>query len=78
MVILQLLIGMIKQSQITQSNKFAISLQYLEKKVMYRLHFLHTDKHQNFFMLGLSFLMEVTRNVQSTQNKMMVIFLAIS
>ena len=43
MVKLSLLIGMIKHSQITQSNKFAISLQYLEKKVMYGVHFLHAD-----------------------------------
>ena len=31
--------GMIKQSQITQSNKFAISLQYLKKDVKNGLHF---------------------------------------
>ena len=31
-VMLSLLIGMIKHSQSTQSNKFAISLQYLKKK----------------------------------------------
>ena len=32
-VILSLLMGMIKHSQSTQSNKFAISLQYLKKKL---------------------------------------------
>ena len=32
-VILSLLLGMIKHSQSTQSNKFAISLQYLKKKL---------------------------------------------
>ena len=32
-VILSLLIGMMKHSQSTQSNKFAISLQYLKKEV---------------------------------------------
>ena len=31
-VILSVLIGMIKHSESTQSNKFAISLQYLKKK----------------------------------------------
>ena len=31
-VILSLLLGMIKHSQSTQSNKFAISLQYLKKR----------------------------------------------
>ena len=32
-VVLSLLMGMIKHSQSTQSNKFAISLQYLKKKL---------------------------------------------
>ena len=32
-VILSLLMGMIKYSQSTQSNKFAISLQYLKKEL---------------------------------------------
>ena len=58
MVILSLLIGMIKHSQITQSNKFAIS----QKRVIHGVH-LHADKHQSFYMLALLFLMEVTRHV---------------
>ena len=33
--------------QITQSNKFAISLQYL-KELSDEVDFLHADKHQNF------------------------------
>ena len=36
-VILSLLIAMIKHSQSTQSNKFAISLQYLKKKLAIKL-----------------------------------------
>ena len=60
MVILSLPIGMIKHSQITQSNKFAISIQYLEKEVMDGVHFLHADKHLSFYNLASSFLMEVT------------------
>ena len=47
-VILSLLMGMIKHSQSTQSNKFAISLQYLKKEVRDGVHFLHLDKHQSF------------------------------
>ena len=31
--IIPTLMGMVKRSQITQSNKFAISLQYLKKQV---------------------------------------------
>ena len=73
-VILSLLLGMIKHSQSTQSNKFAISLQYL-KKVRKGVHFLYADEHQSFYKLGLFFLMEVTRHVQSTQNRKLVIFL---
>ena len=43
MVILSLLIGMIKYSQITQSNKFALFLQYLEKMLRREFIFLHVD-----------------------------------
>ena len=38
-VILSLLMGMIKHSQSTQSNKFSISLQYLEKEIRSGVHF---------------------------------------
>ena len=38
-VILSLLMGMIKYSQSTQSNKFAISLQYLKKEIRNGVHF---------------------------------------
>ena len=40
--------GMIKHSQSTQSNKFAISLQYLKKEVKKGAHFLHADG-QSFY-----------------------------
>ena len=65
---------MIKHSQITQSNKFVISLQYLKKEVRNGVHFLHADKFQSFHKLT-SFLMEVVRHVQNTQNKKLVIFM---
>ena len=48
-VILSLLMGMIKHSQSTQSNKFAKSLQYLKKEIRDGVHFLHADKHQSFY-----------------------------
>ena len=67
--------GMIKHSQSTQSNKFAISLQYLKKEVRSRGHFWHADQRQSFYKLVLSFLMEVARHVQNTQNRKLVIFL---
>ena len=55
---------MIKCFQITQRNKFAISLQYLKKKVSNGDHFWHADKRQSFYKSILSFLMEVARHVQ--------------
>ena len=73
-VILSVLLGMIKHSQSTRSNKFTISLQYLEKRSQ-GVHFLCADEHQSFYKLGLSFLVGVARYVQSTQNRKLVIFL---
>ena len=67
--------GMIKHFQITQSNKFTISWQYLEKDVKNGGHICHANKRQSFYKLALSFLMEVTIHVQNTQNLKFVIFL---
>ena len=77
-VILSSLMSVIMHFQSTQSNKFAISLQYLKIEVRDGVHFLHPDKHKSFYKLALSFLMEATRHVQSTQNKELVIFFAVS
>ena len=43
-LILSILMGMINCFQITQSNKCAISLQYLKKEVRNEDHFWHADK----------------------------------
>ena len=75
MLTLSLLISIIKHSQSTQSNKFAISLQNLKKEVRNGVRLSHADKHQSFYKLALSFLMEVARHVQSTQKRKLVIFL---
>ena len=64
---------MIKHSEGSQSNKFAISLQYLKKEVRSGVHFLHTDK--SFYKLESSLLMEVPRHAQSTQNSKLPKFL---
>ena len=66
---------MIKHCQSTQSNKFAILLQYLKKEVRDGVHFLDADKHQIFYKLALFFLMEVAKYVQSNLNRKLVIFL---
>ena len=48
--LLSLLMGMIKHPQ---SNKFAISSQYLTKEVRDGVHFLHADEHKSFYKLEL-------------------------
>ena len=73
-LILSLLMGMIKCFQITQSNKFAISLLYLKKEDRNGDNFWHADKRQSFYKPVLSFLMEVARHVQNTKNRKLVIF----
>ena len=71
-LILSLLMGMIKHSQRTQINKFAISLQYLKKEV-------REDKfifciYIKFLKVGI-ILTEMARYVQNSQNRNLVIFL---
>ena len=55
------------------------SFQYLynisEMKLGMEFIFLHGVKHQSFYKLGLMFLMELTKYVQSTKNRKLVIFL---
>ena len=63
--------GMIKHSLKTQSNKFAISLQYLKKEVRNGVHFLHADKHESWHYC---FLAEMARYIQSAQNMKLVAF----
>ena len=74
-MILSSLMGMIKHSHITQSNKFAISSQYVKKEVSNGGDIWHADKRQSFFKLVLSFLKKVARQVQNTRNKKLVVFL---
>ena len=73
-LILSILMDMIKHSQSTLSNKFAIFSEYLKKEVTDGVHCLHVNKHQSFYKLALSFLMEVARHVQSTQNRKLLMF----
>ena len=42
---------MARHTQITQNNKFDISLQYLKKKVSDEVEFLHADKHESFLQM---------------------------
>ena len=42
---------MAKDSQITEKNKFAISLQYLKKEVSDKVDFLHADKYEIYLQI---------------------------
>ena len=48
-----------RHAQITQSNKFAISLQYLMKKVSDEVDFLHADKHKSLQRIDTMISMEM-------------------
>ena len=50
-------------------------MEYLKKEIRNGDHFWHADKHQSFYKLVLSFLMEAARHVQNTQNRKLVTFL---
>ena len=43
-----ILVEMFKHSQSSQNSEFAMSLQYLKKKVKDKVDFLHADKHWSF------------------------------
>ena len=42
---------MTRHAQITQNNKFSISLQFLEKEVSDEVDFLHVGKHKSFIQI---------------------------
>ena len=42
---------MSRHAQITQNNKFALSLQYLKKELRDKVDFLHADKRENFLQI---------------------------
>ena len=69
-----ILMGMIKNSQSTQSKKFSISLQFLKKEVR-NIFCMQIYENQSSYKLVWLFLTELTRPVQSNQNRNLVIFL---
>ena len=47
---------MARHFQITQKNKFAISLQYLTKEVSDEVDFFHAEEHEGFLQINTMFL----------------------
>ena len=46
-----IVLGVARHAQITQNSKFAISLQYLKKKVNDEVDLVHTYKHERFLQI---------------------------
>ena len=66
---------MARHGQITQNNKFAISLQYLKEELSDEVVFLHTDKHESLLQIDSIILMEMVKHSQSFQNSKLAISL---
>ena len=60
--------------QITQNNRFAISLQCLKKEVSNEANFLHADKHESLLQIDTMILMEMVKH-SSPQNRKFVMSL---
>ena len=59
---------MANHAQITQKNKFIISLQYLKKEVSDEVDFLHADKHESSIQIDTMILMGMAKHSQISQN----------
>ena len=55
-------------AQITQNNKFTISLQYLKKEVSDEVDYLHASKHESLLKFDTMILMGMVKHSQSSQN----------
>ena len=67
---------MARHVHITQNNKFAISLQHLNKKeVSDAVDFLHADKHESLLQTDTIILMETVKYFRSFQNSKFAISL---
>ena len=58
-----------RHAQITQNNKFAISLQYLKKEVSDEVDFLHADKHESLLQTDTVILIGMVKHSQSSQKR---------
>ena len=66
---------MARHAQITQNNKFAISLQYLKKELSDEVDFLHAGKHESLLQSDRVILIGMVKHSQSSQNSKFAMFL---
>ena len=64
-----------KYAQITQSNKFGICLQYLNKEVSDEVDFLRADKNESLLQIDVMILTGMVKHSQSSQNSKFAMFL---
>ena len=57
---------MARHAQITQNNKFAISLQYLKKELSDEVGFLLADQHKTLLQVESMILMDMVKHSQSS------------
>ena len=54
--------------KLPKNNKFAISLQYLQKKVSDKVDCLHADKHKSLLQIDTMILIGMIKHSQRSQN----------
>ena len=59
---------MARHAQLTQYNKFAISVQYLKKDLSDEVESLHADKYESLLQIDRIILMGMDKHPQSSQN----------
>ena len=59
---------MARHAQITQNNKFAVSLQYLKKELSHDVDFVHADKHESLLQIVSMIWMGMVKHSQSSKN----------
>ena len=70
-----IILGVARHAQITQNNTFAISLQYLKKKVNDEVDLLHTYKHERFLQIDTIIFDGDCKHFQSSQNSKFAMYL---
>ena len=70
-----IILGVARHAQIIQNNKFAISLQYLKKKVNDEVDLLHTYKHKRFLQIDTIIFDGDCKHFQSSQNSKFAMYL---
>ena len=64
-----------RHPQITQNNKFALSLQYLKKELSDEVDLLHAGEHENLLRIDCMILIEMVKHPQSSLNSKFVLSL---